>query len=205
MVSFFSLTLSCLNAGARIMFSMGQHGFLHRRMHSVHPKNMTPHFALGVYGAVILTVAVVLHAFGTSPLTLFGDAGTLAAFGFLLAYFMITIAAPSYLRKLGELLPRNVLVAVAAFALLLVPPLGASTRAPPWPVNLFPYLFSPTCWPAVAGCTWSTAGSRERSSRCSGASRRHSKASAHQDALSEEQHRHHTGERMPQISAVPAG
>ena len=78
---------------------------------------------------------------GTSPLTIFGDAGTLAAFGFLLAYFMITIAAPFYLRKLGELRRRNVAVAVLAFVCLLVPLVGSFYPAPPWPVNLFPYIF----------------------------------------------------------------
>jgi amino acid transporter len=41
MVSFFSLTLSCLNAGARIIFPMSQHGFLSRQMHRVHATNMT--------------------------------------------------------------------------------------------------------------------------------------------------------------------
>ena len=69
----------------------------------MHAKNMTPHVALASYGAVILVIAMILHATGTGPLTIFGDAGTLAAFGFLFAYFMITIAAPFYLRKLGEL------------------------------------------------------------------------------------------------------
>ncbi len=60
-------------------------------------------------------IALVLHATGTGPLTIFGDAGTLAAFGFLSAYFMITVAAPFYLRKLGEIRARHVLVAVLAF------------------------------------------------------------------------------------------
>jgi amino acid transporter len=90
---------------------------------------------------VILAVAVVLHASGTSPLTIFGDAGTLAAFGFLLAYFMIAIAAPFYLRKLGELRRRHVVVAVLGFVCLLVPTVGSFYPAPPWPINIFPYLF----------------------------------------------------------------
>jgi amino acid transporter len=205
MVSFFSLTLSCLNAGARIMFPMGQHGFLHRRMHSVHAKNMTPHFAIGVYGTVILTVAIVLHAFGASPLTIFGDAGTLAAFGFLLAYFMITFAAPFYLRKLGELLPRNVLVALAAFALLLVPTIGSFYPAPPWPVNLFPYLFLAYM---LAGGGWLYVLNRRQPGTLLAIQRGLEEsldASAHEIALSEEHYRHHpTTERVGHISPVPA-
>jgi amino acid transporter len=141
MVSFFSLSLSCLNAGARIIFPLSGHGFLPERAHAVHHKNMTPHVALASYGAVILGIAFILHATGTSPLTIFDDAGTLAAFGFLSAYFLITIAAPFYLRKLGELRGRHVAVAVAAFVCLMVPTIGSFYPAPPSPVNLFPYLF----------------------------------------------------------------
>src|SRR5271156_1846313 len=141
MVSFFSLSLSCLNAGARIIFPLCGHGFLPRKGHAVHTANKTPHVALASYGAVILAVALVFSATGTEPLTLFGDAGTMAAFGFLFAYFMISIASPFYLRKLGELRGRNVLVAVLAFVCLMVPTVGSFYPAPPWPINLFPYLF----------------------------------------------------------------
>jgi len=141
MVSFFSLTLSCLNAGARLIFPMGGHGFLSRHMHAVHAKNLTPHRALGVYGALMMVVAFILHAVGTSPGTIFGDAGTLAAFGFLTAYYLITFAAPAYLRKLGELRARNIAIAIAASVLLLVPLIGSFYPAPPYPVNLFPYIF----------------------------------------------------------------
>jgi hypothetical protein len=51
------------------------------------------------------------------------------------------IAAPFYLRKLGELKRRNVAIAVAAFLCLLVPTVGSFYPAPPYPVNLFPYIF----------------------------------------------------------------
>jgi amino acid transporter len=141
MVSFFSLSLSCLNAGARIIFPLCGHGFLPRKGHAVHTTNKTPHVALASYGAVILAVALVFSTTGTEPLTLFGDAGTMAAFGFLFAYFMITVAAPFYLNKLGELRTRNVVVAILAFVCLMVPLVGSFYPAPAYPVNLFPYIF----------------------------------------------------------------
>ncbi len=141
MISFFSLSLSCLNAGARIMFPMGRHGFLPRRLHTVHETNLTPHVALAVYGTIIYSVAMILHAVGTSPNTIFNDAGTLAAFGFLTAYYLITVAAPFYLRKIGELSGRNVALAVLACVFLLVPLVGSFYPVPAWPVNIFPYIF----------------------------------------------------------------
>ena len=78
----------------------------------------------------------------TNPVTTFGDAGTLAAFGFLLAYFLITIAAPVYLHRRGELRARHVVIAVIACLCLLVPTEGSFYPVPPFPVNIFPYLFA---------------------------------------------------------------
>ena len=104
----------------------------------------------------MLAIPVVLELF-TNPVTTFGDAGTLAAFGFLLAYFLITIAAPSYLAKRGELRARNVVIAVIAILCLLVPTEGSFYPVPPFPVNIFPYIFLAYMRPAAAGCSCSAA------------------------------------------------
>ncbi len=140
MVSFFSLTLSCLNAGSRIIYPMAQHRVFHHHLGRAHAQNRTPHVAISVYMAIIVAVPLVLEAF-TNPLTIFGDSGTLAAFGFLLAYFLITVAAPVYLKKISQLRPVNVVMAVLAFVLLLVPTIGSFVPVPPYPVRIFPYIF----------------------------------------------------------------
>jgi amino acid transporter len=191
MVSFFSLSLSCLNAGARIIFPLSGHGFLPKRAHAVHAKNMTPHVALASYGAVILAIAMVLHATGTGPLTIFGDAGTLAAFGFLFAYFMISVAAPFYMRKLGEIRGRHVLIAVLAIACLLVPTVGSFYPAPEWPINLFPYLF--LVFMLIGGARLYQMH-RTQPGALPAIQRdleRALDASAHDIAISEEEHQHH--------------
>jgi amino acid transporter len=158
MVSFFSLSLSCLNAGARIIYPMGQHLVFPRRLGSVHHRNGTPHVAITVFIVIMFLVPSALEL-NTNPLTTFGDAGTLAAFGFLLAYFLITIAAPRYLAKRGELRPRHVVVAVIAFLCLLVPTIGSFYPVPPFPVDVFPYIF--LGYIAVGGI-WLWAVSRRR-------------------------------------------
>ena len=89
---------------------------------------------------LIFAIPTFLEIF-TNPLTTFGDAGTLAAFGFLLAYFLITIAAPAYLRKIGELRPGHIVLAVVALVCLMVPTIGSFYPLPPYPVRLFPYIF----------------------------------------------------------------
>jgi amino acid transporter len=140
MISFFSLSLSCLNAGARIIYPMGEHLVFPRHLGRAHPKNGTPHVAITVYVAIMFAIPTVLEIV-TNPLTTFGDAGTLAAFGFLLAYFLITIAAPAYLRRRGEPRARSVVIAVIACLCLLVPTIGSFYPVPPFPVNIFPYIF----------------------------------------------------------------
>jgi amino acid transporter len=140
MVSFFSLSLSCLNAGSRIMYPMARHGIFSGHLGKAHVTNRTPHVAVTVYIAMIFALPAFLMIF-TNPLTAFGDAGTLAAFGFLVAYYLITVAAPVYLKKLGELSWRNVVLACIAVLCLLVPTIGSFYPQPPYPVNLFPYVF----------------------------------------------------------------
>jgi len=158
MISFFSLSLSCLNAGARILYPMGEHRVFPHQLGRAHPRNGTPHVALTVYIVIMLAIPVVLELV-TNPVTTFGDAGTLAAFGFLLAYFLITIAAPVYLHRRGELRAKHVVIAVIACLCLLVPTEGSFYPVPPFPVNIFPYLFAAYI---AAGGTWLFILSRRR-------------------------------------------
>jgi amino acid transporter len=158
MISFFSLSLSCLNAGSRIVFPMGEHMVFPSHLGRAHPKNGTPHVAITVYVAIMFAIPTVLEIV-TNPLTTFGDAGTLAAFGFLLAYYLVTIAAPVYLRRRGELRPRNVVIAVIACLCLLVPTVGSFYPVPPFPVDIFPYIF--VAYMAVGG-SWLFIQSRRR-------------------------------------------
>jgi len=140
MVSFFSLTLSCLNAGSRIVYPMARHAIFPGHLGRSHRANQTPHVAITVFIAVMVVIPMVLEVF-TNPLTTFGDAGTLAAFGFLTAYFLISFAAPAYLRKRGELRRQNVVTTVLAALFLLVPTVGSFYPVPPFPVDVFPYIF----------------------------------------------------------------
>jgi amino acid transporter len=139
-LSFYSLTLSCINAGSRILLPMARHGMLSQRVGNVHSHNRTPHVAVTVYSLIVLGIVCVMQIF-TDPLTTFGDAGTLAAFGFLLAYFLISIAAPVYLRKHGQLTAKSVVISALALACLLVPTIGSFYPVPPVPVRYFPYYF----------------------------------------------------------------
>jgi amino acid transporter len=158
MISFFALSLSCLNAGARIIFPMARHSMFPAALGTTHNTNKTPAIALTVYIVLMFAIPAIWSS-KTDTLTIFNDAGTLAAFGFLLAYFMVSLAAPVYLRKLGELTLGNVVLAVLAFLFLLVPTVGSFYPLPAWPVDLFPYIF--LAYMAVGG-VWLFIGSRRQ-------------------------------------------
>jgi amino acid transporter len=142
MVSFYSLALSCVNSGARILYPMGKLGVFHSSVGSSHQTNETPHVAVTLMAALILLSSVLLtKAFKLEILDAFNDAGTFGAFGFLGAYFLISIAAPAYLSKRHELSPGALGLSIASVVLLLVPAVGSVYPVPSWPVNIFPYIF----------------------------------------------------------------
>ena len=141
MVSFFALCLSCINAGSRVIFAMGRHGLFHSATADTHDKNETPHIAVTLMALLafgIPTIAILNHV---APLDLFNYVGTCAAFGFVVAYGLITVAAPVYLKKLGELKTRDKLGCAASLLLLAIPAVGSVYPLPPAPVLYFPYMF----------------------------------------------------------------
>jgi amino acid transporter len=141
MVSFFALNLSCLNSGARVIYIMGKQGLFHKATTDSHHKNETPHIAIIVMSAISFTAPSYFSLTRMSPLDIFNDAGTMAAFGFLVPYIFITIGAPIFVKSLGQLRLRHWLLAGASLALLIIPTVGCVYPVPPAPVKYYPYLF----------------------------------------------------------------
>ena len=142
MASFFALALSCMNAGSRVMLAMGRHGIFHSATSKTHTKHETPHMALMIMAVcMFLVVTVCKLVFKLEVLDEFNDAGTMGAFGFVGAYTLVTLAAPFYLKKCGELKAKDIVWCVAALALLMIPAIGSVYPVPPAPVNYFPYIF----------------------------------------------------------------
>jgi amino acid transporter len=142
MFSFFALASSCMNAGARVMFAMGRHRFFHKSTSLAHEVHGTPHVALGVMAVVMFVVITACKlAFGLAVLDEFNDAGTMGAFGFLGAYFLVTISAPLYVKARHELTGKDIAICAAALILMLVPAIGSVYPVPDPPVRYFPYIF----------------------------------------------------------------
>jgi amino acid transporter len=141
MLSFFALNLSCVSAGGRIIYALGRHGILPPATATAHDTNETPHVAvtiMALLSLIIPTLAILGHQ---ALLDIFNDAGTCAAFGFVVAYGLVSAAAPAYLKKIGELKPLDIAGCVASLLLLAVPAVGSVYPVPSPPVNYFPYAF----------------------------------------------------------------
>lgn len=149
MISFFALALSCLNAGSRILFTMGRYGIFPLSIGSSHKDNLTPHVAISLFAAIqfLIPTSFILLSYGAvggwqmAPFDAFNDAGLFGAMGFCGAYVLISLATPFYLKKIGELKPYNIAVAVIALLLLAVPIVGTVYPVPAAPLNYFPYIF----------------------------------------------------------------
>jgi amino acid transporter len=137
----FACALACINAAARVMFSMAQRGFFHAAAGEVHETHATPHVAVAACAVAAGVVPLALLARGTGVMDIFGYLGSLATFGFLLSYALVAIAAPIYLRGLGELGAGGVASSAITLLLLSIPIVGSVYPVPDAPYNYLPYVF----------------------------------------------------------------
>jgi hypothetical protein len=91
--------------------------------------------------AFILMSYAAVGGWQMLPFDAFNDAGLFGAMGFCGAYVLISLATPFYLKKIGELKPHHVAVAIISLVLLMVPIVGTVYPVPSSPMNYFPYIF----------------------------------------------------------------
>jgi len=140
-LSFFACILGSINAGARVLFSLSQHGLFHAAARQTHSVHASPHTAVSILSLVALVLVLALSFAGYGLLDAYGILGSLATYGFLVSYGLVTIGAPFFLQRRGELHAGHVLSTVVALALLLVALAGTVYPVPAWPFNILPYLF----------------------------------------------------------------
>lgn len=148
LLSFFSCTLASVNSTARIVYSMARHGLVYEALGAAHDRNETPHIAAAFAASATFLVATLVYLLGASPFESQGHFGSLCSFGFLTTYFLISLAAPFYLRKIGKLDWRAAVFSVLGASFTVLPFLGVvgvpgSELFPPpkYPDNLLVWLF----------------------------------------------------------------
>ena len=140
-MSCFACTIACINAGARVLYALSRHGLAHASTGRAHASHATPHAAVGIVALLALGCSLVLSVRKTNLIDAFGYFGTLASFGFLVVYMLVSIGTPLYLRRIGTLQPRHLLVSVASVVLILIAIEGSLYPVPNWPLWIIPYLF----------------------------------------------------------------
>jgi len=140
-VSFFACVLACINAGARILFLMGRHGLFHTAVGDAHADNKTPHVAVSIAAVFTFVPAAILIVFHVKPFDIYGWIGTVATYGFIITYMLISVAAPVYLYRRGQLTIKSIVIALGAIAFMAIALAGNLYPVPPAPYNWLPYLF----------------------------------------------------------------
>ncbi len=150
-VSFFACVLASINAGARILFLLGRHGVFHSSLGDAHETNKTPHNALTFAAVVAFVPAAVLSLRGYGQFDIYGWIGTIATFGFIVAYIGVSVAAPIYLYRRKELRLQDAVVSALGVIFIGIALVGSVYPAPPPPLNYLPYIFLGLL---LAGVAW---------------------------------------------------
>ncbi|MGI9057307.1 MAG: APC family permease [Ktedonobacteraceae bacterium] len=141
-LSFFGAALAIINAGARIMYTVGRDGLFPRWVAWLHPTHQTPVGSITALCGFGLVIGLIL-GFVMTPIGAFGFLGTLDALFVLLIYALVCVASIRFFWRKGRAHFRLVrhgiipvlgtLLIVGIFVLLLISP-----AAPP--LNLIPYI-----------------------------------------------------------------
>ncbi|WP_240183676.1 APC family permease [Leifsonia aquatica] len=101
--SFLACALASTTALARVLFSLGREGIAPRALGRTHRRFRTPHIALAVGLGAEVAVPAVLVAGGMGAWQAMGVIVVCAAAGYMTAYALVCVAAPFFLRRIGEL------------------------------------------------------------------------------------------------------
>jgi amino acid transporter len=141
LVSMFACTLACITAAARVLLLMSHNSLAHRSLRVTHARNETPGRAIVATGIAAVLPAAILAARGASGLDVYGWMGSLATYGFIVAYALVSIALPRYLRNQGAFRPGAQIVPwLASFAMALAL-VGNLYPVPEGPYGRLPYLY----------------------------------------------------------------
>lgn len=159
LVSLFAGTLACITAAARVLLLMAHNGLAHDSLRSTHARNQTPSRAVIVTGIAAVAPVAVLAVLGKSGLDVYGWMGSLATYGFIVAYALVCVALPRYLRDHGVFRPLDRIIPALACAAMLLALLGNLYPVPEGPYGKLPYIYLGYL---VAGLLWYVVHARRK-------------------------------------------
>jgi amino acid transporter len=139
-ISALASALGTVNAGARMLFSMGRDGFITDRLGTTSRRSSSP--AISVAVVMIFTFAVILlwsRAPGINGATLFGYLGTIGVFLILVAYILTNVGAIRFFAA-RRLWRWQWVIPVLAILVLGYTLYSNIYPVPAPPFNIFPYV-----------------------------------------------------------------
>ena len=109
--SFLACALASTTALTRTLLSLARESVLPSRLGYTHPRFKTPVVGVVVSLLVMVAVIVISLAAGASESSMRGSMAAAPAIGFMVAYVLVCVAAPAFLRKTGELQRRTTVIA----------------------------------------------------------------------------------------------
>jgi amino acid transporter len=159
LVSLFAGTLACITAAARVLLRMAHDGLAHDFLRTTHVRNRTPSRAVVITGIAAVLPVAVLAARGASGLDVYGWMGSLATYGFIVAYALVCVALPRYLRQHGAVSSRAEIISRLAAAAMLLALIGNLYPVPEGPYGKLPYIYLAYL---IAGLGWFVVRARSR-------------------------------------------
>ena len=153
-VSLFACTLACVTATSRIVLSMSRDGLLHAHLGRSHLTNATPHVAATACAAVMLLALVGLSLKGVVPLDIYNMNGTIATYGFLVAYVLIAVGAVVSAARDKSLSPWLIFSAVVGTLFMGIAVKGSVSPWPAAPDNYLPEVFAGYMALGIAWMLW---------------------------------------------------
>jgi amino acid transporter len=141
LVSMFAGTLACITAAARVLLLMAHNGLTHGSLRATHARHETPGRAIVVTGIAAVAPVAVLAVRGASGLDVYGWMGSLATYGFIVAYALVCVALPRYLRGHGAYRPGAQIIPWLAFTAMLLALIGNLYPVPEGPYGKLPYIY----------------------------------------------------------------
>jgi amino acid transporter len=151
LVSLFAATLGCITAAARVLLLMAHNGLAHNSLRATHARNQTPSRAVVITGVAALLPVAILAARGASGLDVYGWLGSLATYGFIVAYGLVCVGLPHYLRTHEVFRPGAQIIPWLAGLAMLLALVGNLYPMPEGPYGKLPYVYL-AC--LIAGLLW---------------------------------------------------
>jgi amino acid transporter len=140
--SAFSVCLACITTAGRIAYAVAKAGLFPSALGAIEPRYKTPHVAVTLVTVIVVSIAAASLAAGALPIDVFNNCGTLSAFGFIVIYAAISVAASLYVKRIGAMRWIDVAISALAVVLLGVPAVALVYSAPAPPQRWFGYYFA---------------------------------------------------------------